>query len=61
MSARVHMIDELPYLGSSSQTISGLTDAAVDDELVDLQGPHDVLALFLGHGCDSPWLGHRLA
>ena len=43
---------KVQYLGSASEAISRLTDAAIDNQFVDLQGPHDVLALVLGHGWD---------
>ena len=41
---------QITHLRSSSKTVSGFTDAAVDNEFVDLQGPHDILALVLSHG-----------
>lgn len=48
------------YLGGTSQTISRLTDTAINNELVDLEGPHNVLTLIrLSHGFIITIKGHE--
>ena len=41
----------LEHTGGAGETIAGLTDAAVQDHLVDLDLLHNVL-LLVGHGCE---------
>ena len=41
----------LKHTGGAGEPIAGLADAAVQDELVDLDLLHDVL-LFVRHGCE---------
>ena len=46
----------LEHTGGAGETIAGLADAAVQDELVDLDLLHNVL-LFVGHDCEFVVVG----
>lgn len=48
-NGQVYVSESILYLCSSRQTITRLSDTAIYDELVDLQGPHDILGLLLRH------------